>query len=421
MSFNRFITNAALMATAPLLLSAGMLYRSGSCVRQGDQIYLQLHKSDLSPLFVLGGLAAGGIAGFQFLAMAREEKGQGQSAIALPAIPPLPSLPGQPQTSLIRGASLNFIRESFFNPDGTRKAYHAAANGITGDGKSTLIETLIEVLSDGAESLVYLVNPKHVASEPEWSYAPICTTIDGALEALESLNELMQQRITDPSFDKATAPTIYFVIDEIDWICSVYGKKAVNLLRNLFKVGRSVKCYVMLAGQTAQLGTGFTSDDYRQMVRFVMGSEALAFLNNPQFAWDSEPYRETVEDWQSQGRRFALIIPTKGKPFLQLMPQINRVIPNPLIPAPSLNLEENNASTSSSNNSESGPPDIAKLFEISEKHGWVSASKAKQFCRDLRPYSPSQIREIFQQLHNDGHGYLKGDGDSLEWRLNRVE
>jgi hypothetical protein len=63
---SRVLTNAALMVTMPLLLSAGMLYRDGSCVRKGDQIYLQLNKSDMSPLFVLGGLAAGGIAGFQF-------------------------------------------------------------------------------------------------------------------------------------------------------------------------------------------------------------------------------------------------------------------------------------------------------------------------------------------------------------------
>jgi hypothetical protein len=231
----------------------------------------------------------------------------------------------------------------------------------------------------------------------------------------------MQSRITDPHFDKSSAANIYFVIDEIDWICSTYGKKAVNLLRNLFKVGRSVKCFVFLAGQTAQLGTGFTSDDYRQMVRFVMGSEALAFLNNPQFSWDSEPYRETVKTWQKSGKRFALIIPTKGEPFLQLMPVINRVIPNPLIPAPSLSLEEETSNTPAPINVESSPPDVEKLFDISRKRGWISASKAKQFCHDLRPYSPAQIREIFQQLHSEGYGYLKGDGDSLEWRLDRVE
>ncbi|MGL5194260.1 MAG: AAA family ATPase [Chroococcales cyanobacterium] len=347
--------------------------------------------------------------------MAREEEGQG--AIALPGIPNLPPLPASPQTGLVRGASLSFIKDCFYNPDGSRKAYHAAANGITGDGKSTLIETLIEALNDGCPSIVYLVNPKHIVSEPEWSYAPICTTIDNALEALESLNELMQSRITDPNFDKATAPNVYFVIDEIDWICSVYGKKAVNLLRNLFKVGRSVKCFVFLAGQTAQLGTGFTSDDYRQMVRFVMGSEALAFLNNPQFSWDSEPYRETVETWQSQGRRFALIIPTKGKPFLQLMPHIEREIPNPLIPAPSLKQEED---IQEKTNVPDGQQILIKLIEQSRKHGWISASKAKAVCWNLRGFSTNQIREIFEEVTADGQGYLRGSGDGLEWRIDRV-
>jgi hypothetical protein len=403
------------MATAPLLLSAGMLYRSGSCVKEGNQIYLKLEKSDLSPLFVLGGLAAAGVSGYQFYSMAKEEKGHG--SIALPGIPNLPNLPGQPQTGLIRGPSLEFIKECFYNPDGSRKAYHAAANGITGDGKSTLIETLIESLNDGCPSLIYLINPKHIVSEPEWSYQPICTTIDNALEALESLNELMQQRITDPNFDKATAPNIYFVIDEIDWICSVFGKKAVNLLRNLFKVGRSVKCFVFLAGQTAQLGTGFTSDDYRQMVRFVMGSESLAFLSNPQFAWDSEPYRETVKNWQKSGKRFALVLPTKGEPFLQMMPVINRTIPNPLIPAPSLSLEEEVQDDGISKKQEI----FLKLVEQSRKHGWMSASKAKATCRVLRQVSTEDIRGLFYQLKEEGQGYIRGEGDALEWRLDRVE
>jgi hypothetical protein len=347
--------------------------------------------------------------------MSKEEKGQ--VPIAFPGIPNLPPLPGLPQTGLIRGPSLNFIKECFYNPDGSRRAFHAAANGITGDGKSTLIETLIESLNDGSESLVYLINPKHIVSEPEWSYEPICTTIDGALEALESLNELMQTRITDPNFDKATAPNIYFVVDEIDWICSVYGKKAVNLLRNLFKVGRSVKCFVFLAGQSAQLGTGFTSDDYRQMVRFVMGSESLAFLNNPQFVWDSEPYRETVKNWQKAGKRFALVIPTKGEPFLQMMPNINIVIPNPLIPAPSLSLEEEVQEEGISRKQEI----FLKLVEQSRKHGWVSASKAKATCRVLRQVSTEDIRTLFYQLKEEGQGYIRGEGDALEWRLDRVE
>jgi hypothetical protein len=413
---SKFISNAMLMGCAPLLLSAAALYGDGQCQRKENQVYLTLRKSDFSPIFVLAGLTAAGVSGYQFWSMSKEEKGE---SVALPSMPAMPGI--AQQKGLIRGPSLEFIKDCFYNPDGSRKAYHAAANGITGDGKSTLIETLIESLNDGCPSLVYLINPKHIVSEPEWSYTPICSSIDNALEALESLNELMQQRITDPKFDKLSAPNIYFVVDEIDWICSCYGKKAVNLLRNLFKVGRSVKCFVFLAGQSAQLGTGFTSDDYRQMVRFVMGSESLAFLNNPQFVWDSEPYRETIKNWQKSGKRFALIIPTKGEPFLQLMPHINRVIPNPLIPAPSLNLEEEVSNTPTQTNAESSPPDVEKLFDISRRKGWISASKAKQFCHDLRPYSPAQIREIFQQLHSEGYGYLRGEADSLEWRLDRVE
>lgn len=411
---SRFLSNAALAATAPLLLSAATLYGDGLCQRKENQVYLTLRKSDFAPLFTFGGIAAGAIAGYQFYVMAREEKGK--AAITFPSMPSLPGLP-QPETGLIRGASLNFFKEVFLNPDGSEKAFHANFAGITGDGKTTLAETLIEVMAQGNQ--VYLVNPKHRVSQPEWSFQPVCTNINEALDVLKTLEEMMGKRLTDPNFDESLTPISYIVIDELDWICSHHGTKATKTIRNLLKVSRSANFRVILCGQSAQLGaSGFDSSDFRQTNRFILGSEAVAYLSNPQLKWDATPYKDTVNQWQREGQRFTLVCPTKGQPFLQLLPTINRQIPNPLISAPSLSLEEDYQLTEIT---PKDPPSVAKLFEISSKHGWLSASKAKQFCRDLRPYSPAQIREIFQQLSSEGQGYLRGEGDALEWRLNRVE
>jgi hypothetical protein len=64
--------------------------------------------------------------------------------------------------------------------------------------------------------------------------------------------------------------------------------------------------------------------------------------------------------------------------------------------------------------------DLSKLFEQSRKHGWLSASKAKSLCWNLRGFSTSQIREIFEELALNDNGYLRGNGDALEWRIDRV-
>ncbi|MGL5195754.1 MAG: AAA family ATPase, partial [Chroococcales cyanobacterium] len=412
---SRVLTNAALAATVPLLLSAGMLFRGGSCVRQGDQIYLKLEKSDLSPLFVLGGLGAGAIAGWQFWTMAREEKGQ-TGAIALPGLPPLPNLPplpGQPQTGLVRGASLSFFKEVFLNRDGSEKAYHASFNGITGDGKTTLCEALIQEMAEG--NITYLVNPKHRVSAPEWSFEPVCTNISDALDVLQTLEEMMMSRLSDPTFDEKFTPISYVVIDEIDWICSHHGKKATATIRNLLKVSRSANFRILLCGQSAQLGdSGFNSSDFRQTNRFILGSEAVAFLTNPQMKWSSEAYKDTAKNWQKEGKRFALVVPTKGEPFLQLLPQINREIPDPLYPAPKLGKDEINVTVP---NSDEGF-DPTRLIELSQRHGWVSGSKAKQIIWAFKNIPVTQVREIFQELESEGIGGTRGVGDSLEWHFN---
>lgn len=59
--------------------------------------------------------------------------------------------------------------------------------------------------------------------------------------------------------------------------------------------------------------------------------------------------------------------------------------------------------------------DFSVFFDISRKHGWISASKAKAFCRALRPYTTDEIREMFNHLCSEGKGVIKGEGGSLEW------
>lgn len=411
MAFKAFISNAALAATAPLLLSAATLYGDGICQRQGDRIYLSLKKSEFAPLLTFAGLAAGGLAGWQFWQMAREEKGGDSSVHSIPS-PSLtsPETAPLPLNPLVRPPSLDFFKEVFLNPDGTEKAYHASFHGITGDGKTTLAEALLKQFGcEGRD--VYLINPKHRVSQPEWSWEPICTDIEEALGTLKELNLLMTDRLKDPSFDEQFTPINYIIIDELDWIVSHHGNKAAKLVRNLLKVSRSANFRVILCGQSAQLKGGhFDSSDFRQTNRFIMGSEAVAFLSNPQLKWDATPYQDTIKQWQREGKRFTFVQPTKGIPFLQLLPHINRTIPDPLIPAPTPSKEPQN----------DDGLDLTKLYEQSRKHGWLSASKAKSLCWNLRSYSTTQIREIFEELASGGTGYLRGEGDVLEWRIDRV-
>jgi hypothetical protein len=431
MSLSRFVTNAALMATAPLLLSAGMLYRSGSCVRQGDQIYLQLHKSDMSPLFVLGGLAAGGIAGFQFWTMAREEKGHGQGAIAFPSLPSFPATPPVPP--------------GFYDwrhlPEEATGIFLA---GDPGSGKTALVQWLLGLCTEvtGPSQLLIFDTHNHDGKWPEGA-----TILSDEYEILESMRWMLDVELKGRKQGKRPKTPLIWVCDELGDLAYFAKKKAVETKDKTWtevipdflicagSQGRKYEFLGIFINQGANVkaigleGSGDYLESYHKI-----------FLGRLTEKWGAIQgvAKDKIETLKATAYPVMIgsdlaIHPTHGgykerKKKQPPKPSVSysvRIIPMPSDIPFSGNSEtfEDYPEPATNPTPITVPGDAvdpSKLIEVSRKHGWVTASKARTLCWNLRQLSPTQVRELFQQLSSEGQGYLRNEGESLEWRIDRV-
>lgn len=221
--------------------------------------------------------------------------------------------------------STDWITQLLFNDDGSLSTPHIHLCGATGSGKSTLGEYVLSLLREGLEVETHLINPKHIESRPDWSFPPFIKSIDGCVDGLQQCQKLISDRLSDPNFDPTTTGKILIVVDEWDWIYAQFGKAAVNALRPLFKVGRGVGVHLLLVGQSPlATDTGLSGSDYRNMARIVLNGEAIAFLDNRQFPYDKSDYYPTAKQYHASGKRFALVVPMVGLPFVALVPHLSK-------------------------------------------------------------------------------------------------
>jgi len=263
----------------------------------------------------------------QFLAIERETALPTREDAAIVSVIAQTIPPRQSETEGTPTRPCNrWISDLLFEADGSLRQQHIALNGKTRSGKSTLGSHLMSCIAGNQQPKIWLVNPKHIASSPDWiGITPFCKSIGGYVEALTHFNELLKQRVDDRNFNYATAEPWFILLEELDWAVSEHGKREVlALIRPLIKVGSALKIVVILIGQSAQADF-FTGSDWRQFSRLVIGNEALAFLSNPQFAYSSEvkdPLRAEAETLTRQETRFALVIPFAGLPTIQCVPNL---------------------------------------------------------------------------------------------------
>ncbi|MCT7981533.1 helicase HerA domain-containing protein [Laspinema olomoucense] len=410
MSLSKFISNAALLTTAPLLLSAGMLYRSGSCVRQGDQIYLQLHKSDMSPLFVLGGLAAGGIAGFQFYQMSREEKGHG--SIALPGINPLPSLPptqthqSDPLTSAIDSGLVSLI-------------------GSQGSGKTTLAAAILRRrIKQGHQVIVLNHHYEYGSYKPlkvygkgdtlKQQFEDIEKGIEWFLSEREKRYAIRQNKPQAEWYFESEPITI--LIEEMgEYSGNVDADLMSSFLKTIVAGVRKANLFVLMVsqGDTLEMLGGGSAKGLSKLLKEGFIKIELTAKSDPSKIGGLAP--------TGQGT----IATNGGEPIPVKIPDVRDMFPKGHWELDFSDLISTRSSFELDVESSSVPVpddalDTSKLFEISRKHGWVSASKAKQLCWKLKHLTPDQMRELFLQLSANGQGYVRGEGEGLEWRIERV-
>ena len=222
-----------------------------------------------------------------------------------------------------------WIDRMLLNDRGELKLQHYRFDGVSQSGKTTLAEEIISRISGfyGGQNDIFLINPKHLANKPQWSFKPFCTDIATALVAIQFCVDEMTKLQKDPTFDPDTTSPVFVIVDEVDWILSVHKTAALTALRTLIKVGAALKFFTILVGQSPLAsGNGtpaFNGSDYRQMVRCVLRQEAIAFLNNPQFVYSNKKQlMAEANAAHNAGERFVLLIEHEGEPHIEIIPYI---------------------------------------------------------------------------------------------------
>ncbi len=67
------------------------------------------------------------------------------------------------------------------------------------------------------------------------------------------------------------------------------------------------------------------------------------------------------------------------------------------------------------------PPLLAKIIELSDRKGWITARDTKNGIRGLKATPPDQIRDMFSELVSMEHGDLAGVGIRVKFRTKTVD
>ncbi len=67
------------------------------------------------------------------------------------------------------------------------------------------------------------------------------------------------------------------------------------------------------------------------------------------------------------------------------------------------------------------PPLLAKIIELSDCKGWITARDTKNGIRGLKATLPDQIRDMFSELVSMGHGEMEGIGIRLKFRTKTAD
>ena len=305
---------------------------------------------------------------------------------------------------------------------------HLAINGITGSGKTTLAEYALQLW----DCEVLLIDPKYNALEPAWSVPPLCSNINEVMGALKHVESRMLAR----QQNREAHYPIAIVVDEFDWLCLTYKAKAINVIRALYKVGRSLGFRLIICGQSPY-ANNFDGSDWRNFNRIILNGEALSFCENRQFPYEKNAYHPLCQQYQASGVRYGMFIPTGGVPFINPIPDIGaKVQPSDSEPEPEdLDTLESqiihlNKSLEQPLAKETNADGVSKAITVlptylqtivdfaNKRRDWISARDVKQQkFKTFQKSTTADIRDCFSELIEDYQlGEVQGEGDRLQYR-----
>ncbi len=219
------------------------------------------------------------------------------------------------------------------------KIIHAKADGETQSGKSTLVQNLATIFSEIHTDAEFVsVDPKFpmsVIDSPNlqpWRRNPAYKGIDTALDGLKEMATCVESRLELLSDDVANGktprkfPKKVYVVDEIDWIMSRYGKEATNALQVGLKVGAALNVVVVYLGQSPRCSKlGMKKDDFRNTTNISLVQNIPDALNT--YVYDEQDKKDLLSLYyqkiNSGNVYIALVMPKGQKAFLGRMPKPN--------------------------------------------------------------------------------------------------
>lgn len=235
------------------------------------------------------------------------------------------------------------IAKKCAEPDPEKRRFqHLIINGGSQSGKSTLFSKLLELiikLTSSQGAITNLIDPKY--PKTRWAIEPSFIGYEnvnkGVEAAIKELDDRKKKCIDARKADKPDPvfPRYFLILDEWD---SVYGEgkgygtcisKAIaeKLLRDVKRILKEAAAYditLVLIGQSPLSKTnGLSRSDCNSACRLLLGSQALKWLKDPDFSYETAEYEAELQDMLSREARCCLIEPNMGVPYVREIPRIS--------------------------------------------------------------------------------------------------
>lgn len=259
------------------------------------------------------------------------------------------SQPLKPTIHTEKSADLDWLHKivnEFTLPQGKRLHEHCHIMGVTQSGKSTLTNALITLIVDSykkqnVDVILSIIDPKY--PKTTWCYQPTFTGYEQVLEGvnqaskeLQSRKKLCKQAVKDGQKQPDFKPYIV-VFDELD---TAYGRgkgysnvidknDATALMQQISAViceGSAYQVRIILVGQSPQSQVnGINTSLAKQVSRFVLGVEGLAFLESPWFPVKGQASKliQIIEPLLEAEKRCAVFVSNKGRAIALEVPHIS--------------------------------------------------------------------------------------------------
>lgn len=253
-------------------------------------------------------------------------------------------------------------------------------NGESGSGKSTLANNLIAAMQQELGGCdVTLVDPKYPLSE--WDIPARYKGIDEAYDGLKEAADLVESRLKLAREDKENGRPIrkfkpfLFVIDEIDWIISHFGKEATEQLLITLKVGRALNVMILYIGQTPLCSRlKLNKDDFRHSASFFLGENIPAGIGEVVLdgALKNELEAQYTLRQDSDNKYFCMVKYPGKKPFIASMPEPTYLKNQPKIDLPKTGSSSYPELSGDNETSRDFPVDFPRLPTTSQEKRTIS-------------------------------------------------